>query len=150
MPPSDLSRSVYCVLGMPIDAINMATVVRRIEAAAANRAAFLISTPNLDFLVNSRSDPEFRDSLLDSDLCPPDGMPVVWIARLIGLPIKERVAGADILEWLGAPGRCAHRLTIFLFGGAEGVAAEAARTLNAEPGSLNCVWRGDQFSGRLR
>ena len=35
-PPSDLSRSVYCVLGIPIDAINMATVVHRMEAAAAN------------------------------------------------------------------------------------------------------------------
>jgi N-acetylglucosaminyldiphosphoundecaprenol N-acetyl-beta-D-mannosaminyltransferase len=123
---------------MPIDAINMATVVQRIEAAAADRAAFLISTCNLNFLVNSRSDPEFRESLLDSDLCPPDGMPIVWIARLIGLPIKERVAGADILEWLRASRR-ARRLTIFLFGGAEGVAAAAARNLNAELGGLNCV-----------
>src|SRR5215469_790072 len=138
-PPSDLSRSVYCFLGIPIDAINMATVVHRIEAAAANRSAFLISTPNLNFLVNGWSDPEFRESLLDSDLCPPDGMPIVWIARLIGLPIKERVAGADILEWLQTPGRCVRRLTIFLFGGAEGVAAAAARTLNAEPSGLNCV-----------
>ena len=138
-PPSDLSRSVYCVLGIPIDAINMATVVRRIEAAAANRSAFLISTPNLNFLVNGWSDPEFRESLLDSDLCPPDGMPIVWIARLIGLPIKERVAGADILEWLQTPGRCVRRLTMFLFGGAEGVAAAAARTLNAEPSGLKCV-----------
>jgi hypothetical protein len=35
---SDLMRPVYCVLGMPIDAISMATVVRRVEVAAANRA----------------------------------------------------------------------------------------------------------------
>lgn len=138
-PPADLSRSVYCVLGMPIDAIDMLTVVDRIEAAATNRSAFLISTPNAHFLVNGRSDPEFRDSLLDSDLCPPDGMPIVWIARSLGLPIRERIAGADILEWLRAAGRCARQFRVFLFGGAEGVAAAAARTLSAEPSSLNCV-----------
>src|SRR5260221_6352257 len=136
---SDLTRTVYCVLGMPIDAINIATVVHRVEAAAADRAVFLISTPNLNFLVNSLSDPEFRESLLDSNLCPPDGAPIVWIARLLGLPIKERAAGSDLLDRLQARGTVARRLTIFLFGGAKGVAAAAARKLNAEPGGLNCV-----------
>jgi N-acetylglucosaminyldiphosphoundecaprenol N-acetyl-beta-D-mannosaminyltransferase len=135
----DLTRSVYCVLGMPIDAINLAAVVHRIEAAATDRAAFLISTPNLNFLVSSLSDPEFRESLLDSDLCSPDGAPIVWIARILGLPIKERVAGSDLLDRLQAPGTRTRRLTVFLFGGAKGVAAAAARTLNAEPGGLNCI-----------
>jgi N-acetylglucosaminyldiphosphoundecaprenol N-acetyl-beta-D-mannosaminyltransferase len=145
----DLSRSAFCVLGIPIDAISMATVVQRMEAAAADRAAFLISTPNLNFLVSSRSDPEFRETLLDSDLCPPDGMPIVWIGRLIGIPIKERVAGADILDWLRATGNRTRRLTVFLFGGAEGVAAAAARTLNAEPGGLNCVGTIDPGFGTV-
>jgi N-acetylglucosaminyldiphosphoundecaprenol N-acetyl-beta-D-mannosaminyltransferase len=124
---------------MPIDAINLATVVHRIKAAATNRSVFLISTPNLNFLVNSLSDPEFRESLLDSDLCPPDGAPIVWIARLLGLPIRERAAGADFLERLQAGGTKTRQLTLFLFGGAKGVAAAAARKLNAEPGGLNCV-----------
>jgi N-acetylglucosaminyldiphosphoundecaprenol N-acetyl-beta-D-mannosaminyltransferase len=136
---SDLTRSVYCVLGMPIDAIDMATVVNRIEAAAANRAVFLISTPNLNFLVNSLSDPEFRESLLDSNLCPPDGAPIVWMARLLGLPIKERAAGSDLLDRLQVPGSGTRRLTIFLFGGAKGIAAAAAGKLNARPGGLTCV-----------
>jgi N-acetylglucosaminyldiphosphoundecaprenol N-acetyl-beta-D-mannosaminyltransferase len=139
VPQSDLARSVYCVLGMPIDAVNMATVVQRIEAAAANRAVLLISTPNLNFLVSSLSDPQFRESLLDSDLCPPDGAPIVWIARLLGLPIKERAAGSDLLDRLQARSSGARRLSIFLFGGAKGVAAAAAGKINAKPGGLNCV-----------
>jgi hypothetical protein len=90
-----LSRPVYSVLGLPIDAVDLTTVVQKIEEAAANRTTLLISTPNLNFLASSLSDPEFRESLLDSDLCPPDGTPIVWIARLLGLPIKERVAGSE-------------------------------------------------------
>jgi len=138
-PESDLARSVYCVLGMPIDAVNLATVVRRMESAAVSQAVFLISTPNLNFLVNSLSDPEFRESLLGSDLCPPDGFPIVCIARLLGLPIKERAAGADLLDRLQSRKTSARRLRVFLFGGAPGVAAAAARTLNATPNGLNCV-----------
>ncbi len=136
---SNLTRPVYCILGMPIDALDMATVLQRVEAAAANRTGFLISTPNLNFLISSLSDLEFRESLLDSDLCSPDGAPIVWIARLLGIPIKERVAGSDLLDRLRDPGARKRRLTIFLFGGAKGVAAAAARKLNAGPGGLNCV-----------
>jgi len=124
---------------LPIDAINMAAVLRRIDAAAASRAAFLISTPNLNFLVNSRSDPQFRESLLDSDLCPADGMPIVWIARLAGIPIRNRIAGSDIFDALKADRSSARPLKIFLFGGADGVAAAAARALNVRPGGLICV-----------
>ena len=138
LPANDLQRDVYCILGMPIDAINMADVVKRIDEAVATRSALRISTPNLNFLSNSLFDMEFRESLLDSDLCPADGMPVVWIARLIGAPIKQRVSGSDIFETLklndpGLP------LKVFFFGGEDSVAEEAARTLNAKPSGLRCV-----------
>src|SRR5580700_10313694 len=75
----DLSRKVYCVLGIPIDAIDMPGLLRAVHDAASNGAPFLISTPNLHFLVHSRLDPEFRETLLLSDLCPADGMAIVWI-----------------------------------------------------------------------
>ena len=93
-PANDLER----VLGLPIDALDMQMILRRIDAAATDRTSFFISTPNLNFLVNSRSDPEFRESVLDSDLSPADGMPIIGIARLIGSPVKQRVSGSDILR----------------------------------------------------
>jgi N-acetylglucosaminyldiphosphoundecaprenol N-acetyl-beta-D-mannosaminyltransferase len=117
----------------------MQSCLHRIEAAAASRVPFLISTPNLNFLVNSQSDPDFRESLLLSDLCPVDGMPIVWIAWLLGIPIKNRVAGSDIFDALKTGHNAAKPLKIFLFGGAEGVVAAASRALNAWPGGLCCV-----------
>ena len=56
-PPDDLDREVYCVLGLPIDAVGMAEVLRGIDAAAAGSSPFLLSTPNLNFLV---TEPERR------------------------------------------------------------------------------------------
>ncbi|MGO9825814.1 MAG: WecB/TagA/CpsF family glycosyltransferase [Steroidobacteraceae bacterium] len=136
--PDDLSREVYCILGMPIDAIEMPAVMQSIEMAAASAVPFVISTPNINFLVNSLNDPEFRESLLLSDLCPADGMPVVWIARLMGIPIKNRIAGCDIFEALKVQARPEGPIKIFLFGAKDSVVEAAARTLNVTPG-LRCV-----------
>ena len=136
--PDDLSREVYCILGMPIDAIEMPAVMQSIEMAAANAVPFVISTPNINFLVNSESDSEFRESLLLSDLCPADGMPIVWIARLMGVPIKNRIAGSDIFEALKVRARPEGPLKVFLFGAKDSVVEAAARTLNLTAG-LSCV-----------
>lgn len=137
------------MLGLPIDAVDMPTVVREIETASVTRDALFISTPNLNFLVQSQSDREFRESLLDSDLCPADGIPIVWMARLIGLPIKKRVAGSDIFDALKASERRSRPLNVFLFGGEPGAAAAAARALNRVPQGLHCVGTLDPGRGSV-
>lgn len=137
--PDDLSREVYCLLGLPLDAVDMATALQRIEIAAARSKPFVVSTPNVNFLVALKRDPEFRDALMLSDLCTPDGMPIVWMARLIGLPIKQRVAGSDMVEALRTLPQLDRPLRVFLFGATEEVAAAAAKTLNASRGAVACV-----------
>lgn len=135
--PDDLSRDVYGVLGIPIDAVDLSAVVQRIGRAVVRDTPFLMSTPNLNFLVSSQKDPEFRESLLRSDLCPVDGVPIVWISRLLGIPIRERVAGSDIFDRLKAQKDAPAK--VFLFGGPEGVAETASRVLNANASGVVCV-----------
>jgi N-acetylglucosaminyldiphosphoundecaprenol N-acetyl-beta-D-mannosaminyltransferase len=137
--PDDLSREVYCVLGVPVDAIGMHEVLRRIETAAARKVPFLISAPNLNSLVISRSDRNFRDSLILSDLCTADGVPIIWIAWLAGIPIRSRIAGSEIFDALKAEYSKAHPLKIFLFGGPEGVAEVAYQALNSQSSGVLCV-----------
>jgi N-acetylglucosaminyldiphosphoundecaprenol N-acetyl-beta-D-mannosaminyltransferase len=141
VPANELSREVYCLQGIPVDAVDMTEVVRRIENAAATKSPFLISTPNVNFLIGSRRDEDFRESLLRSDLCPADGMPLVWIAKLTGVPIKQRVAGSDVFEVLKAVRDPARRLKLYLFGGGDGAATVAATALNAKPCGWRCVGR---------
>lgn len=137
--PDDLSREVYCILGVPLDAVGLPATLRRIEAAARRKISFMISTPNLNHFVLSRSDREFRESLILSDLCTTDGMPIVWIARLAGISIKGRTAGSDIFDALKTEVSPAQSLKIFLFGGPQGVAELAARALNSQPGGVKVV-----------
>ena len=110
VPIDDLSRDVYGLLGVPIDAVDMQTVVLQIKLATANGREFLISTANLNFLTTSLSNSHFRESLLRSDLCTADGVPIVWLGRLLGIPLRKRIAGADIFESLKSAQTVADRL----------------------------------------
>lgn len=136
-PGVDYERDVYCLMGLPIDAIDMAGAVRRIRSAALSNTRCFVSTVNLNFLVTAARDPVFRASVLHSDLSLADGMPLVWIARLLGLPIRERVAGADLFERLAA--HAGPPLTVYFFGGPDGAAEAASQNLNSSASGLRCV-----------
>ena len=135
----DLSRNVYGLLGLSVDAIDFATLLQSLEAATERASPFLISTPNVNFLVTSQRNSEFRESVLLSDLSLADGMPLIWIAKLLRIPISERIAGSDLFGRLKSMAGKAHRLKIFLIGGADGVAETVRKKLNAEKCGLECV-----------
>ncbi len=147
--PDDLARDVYCILGLPIDAVELPEVLRRVDAAVLGARPFLISTVNVNFLVTKGVNAEFRDSICLSDLCTADGTPIVWISRLLSIPIKCRVAGSDMFEALRASPDAVRPLRLFLFGGAAGTAAAAAEMLNSTPGKLRCVGALDPGFGSV-
>jgi N-acetylglucosaminyldiphosphoundecaprenol N-acetyl-beta-D-mannosaminyltransferase len=132
----EFSREIHGIVGIPVDATSLMDVAFRIEAAALREAPYLISTPNLNFLATSQRDAAFRESLLLSDLSLPDGVPIVWIARLLGAPIRQRIPGSDIF---GAAKGLPRRLTVFLFGGKAGVAEAAGRSLNSQSEGFLCA-----------
>jgi N-acetylglucosaminyldiphosphoundecaprenol N-acetyl-beta-D-mannosaminyltransferase len=140
-------RPVVCVLGLPFDAIDLTEAVESLRAAAFSNKRCFVSTPNLNFLIAARRDAAFRDSVLRSDLVLPDGAPIVWIARALGVPLKERVAGSSVFEALRAhPGP---PLTVFFFGGPPGVAEAACHKLNEEATGLRCVGFDDAGFGSV-
>ena len=134
---TDFTRRVYCVLGLPFDAIDTEQTVQLLLARARDAERCFFSTPNLNFLIASGQDPAFRDSVMRSSLSLADGMPVIWLARLLGLPFTERVAGSTVFEQLRA--QRTTPLRVYFFGGPDGVAQQAADALNADQGSMRCV-----------
>lgn len=133
----DFHRNIHCLLGLPFDAVTLEEAVVRIRAAIDTRSPCFVSTPNLNFLMAAQQNPAFRDSVIRSDLSLADGMPIVWIARLLGIPIPGRVAGSDVFEALrGGTGK---RIRIYFFGGPAGIAERAAQRINAENKGMECV-----------
>jgi N-acetylglucosaminyldiphosphoundecaprenol N-acetyl-beta-D-mannosaminyltransferase len=137
--PDNLSREVFGILGLPVDSSDLSSVLRKIDFCARHAVPLLISTPNVNFLIASRTNQHFRDSVIMSDLCLPDGMPIVWISRLLGVPIKNRISGADLFDSLKSEIDSRSPLKAFLFGGAEGAADAVCNNLNFRDGGLKCV-----------
>ena len=135
----DLARDVYGLLGISLDAVNFPDLLHSVEEAVAHASPFLISTPNVNFLINSQENSEFRESILQSDMCLADGMPLIWIAKLLHVPINERIAGSDLFGRLKSAASRSRPIRIFLLGGADGVAESVRNKLNAERCGLECV-----------
>ncbi|MHB1140947.1 MAG: WecB/TagA/CpsF family glycosyltransferase [Sulfuricaulis sp.] len=133
----DFNRDVYCLLGLPFDAVSMPQAVERVRRAVSDRRRCFLSTPNLSFLIGCLNDRGFRDSVINSDLSVADGMPLVWMARLLGMPIRERVTGSGIFEALRSDSAC--RISVYFFGGPEGVAERACQRLNKEAAGITCA-----------
>lgn len=135
-PTLDLARNTRALFGLVFDVLSLDEAVVAVQAAATERRRCFVSTPNINFVAMAQSDPEFRGSVLRSDLSLADGAPVVWAARLAGAPLPERVAGSDLFERLR---HGAVPMRVYFFGGPDGVAAQAVERLNAESGPLRGV-----------
>ena len=139
-------RDVWCVLGLPFDAVNMDDAIKEVYLAVNNRKSCFISTPNLNFIIAAKTDQEFRESVILSEISIPDGMPIIWVARFLGFPFHKRVPGSGLFEELNKLRERTDRpINVFFFGGMKNVAKKACESLNLMVGSLRCV--GHYFPG---
>lgn len=125
-------REVVVILGVPVDNLNMEETLNRLEefvyTGRATGKSHQVATINADFVVKSLHDPELRYLLQEADLATADGMPLVWGARMLGVDLEGRVAGADLIPAL-AERAAAKGFSIYLLGAAPTVAATAAEIL---------------------
>lgn len=134
-------RQVICLLGLPIDVVTMDETVQRIREAARTQQRIFLSTPNLNFLIGCMHDADFRKSVIDSDMSVADGMPLIWMSRLLGVPLPERVTGSGLFERLHTEPlpEGEEPIKVYFFGGQPGAAEAAYRSLNSKAGGLTCV-----------
>jgi len=132
-------RKLLIILGIPIDDLNMEQTLERlerfVELGRATGKVHQVATVNTDFVVKSLGDPELRYLLQEADMSTADGMPLVWGARFLGVPLEGRVTGADLVPALAE--RAAQKgYSIYFLGAAPGVAARAAAVLQERYPSL--------------
>lgn len=142
MQAPDFERNVHCLLGLPFDVITAVQTQSALAACITTPTRCFFSTPNLNFLIACQNDPAFRLSVIVSNLVLADGMPVVWLCRLLGIPIQERVAGSTLFERMctatgGPPTKVSTK--VYFFGGPDGVAQQASQTINATGQAMRCV-----------
>jgi len=114
-----------------IDALRFDEAVDEIERLIEVGEGGSVFTPNVDHLVQLESNPAFRAAYEGASLCLVDGQPLVWASRLLGAPLPEKISGSDLILPLARRAE-RKRWRVYLIGGVEGVAAEAAQKLQAE------------------
>ncbi len=88
------------MMGCGIDNLSMEETLQVVEGFIASGTPHQHVVVNVDKLVKAQKDPGLRQIVNDCALVNVDGMPVVWASRLLGRPLKERVAGVDLFDAL--------------------------------------------------
>src|SRR5580658_10757563 len=119
------------MLGVAFDNVTIEDTLSLIEQMVLSRQPHFLVTANVDFLVQAQHDVELRRILLNAHLVLCDGTPLLWVSRLLGNPLAERVAGADVAPLLI---RMAAQkgFRIFILGGRPEVSTKAVANLRAQ------------------
>lgn len=124
------------MLGMPFHDVTMDETLDRIARSINRRTPTFLVTANLDFATQAAGDVELQRILIEADLVLCDGTPLVWTSRLTGHPLRERVAGSDLVPRLAARA-AVEGWRLFLLGGDPAAVGSAAENLTARfPGLI--------------
>lgn len=124
--------------GVDFDNVTMREGIARIDELIRSERPALVVTPNVDHLLRIQKDRDFASVVANADLVLADGLPIVWASRLLGRPLKERVAGSDLFPKL-CEHAARHGYRVFFLGGAPGAAEEARRILECRHAALQVV-----------
>lgn len=118
----------YRVLGVRVDGVQIPGVIARMEDWIARRDfARYVAFTGMHGVAEAQKDRALQEILNTADLVVPDGMPLVWLARWHGYPLRRRVYGPELMEAFCQKTRSRYRH--FFYGGKPGVAEELARAL---------------------
>ena len=90
------------LLGIPFHDVTMGETLAYMDGLIARGKPGYLATANLDFAAQASHDVELQRILFDAELVLCDGTPLVWASRWLGAPLRERVAGSDLLPHLFA------------------------------------------------
>jgi len=125
-----MNRSRIEMMGCTIDNLSMEDTLQTIEGFIASGRPHQHVVVNVDKLVKAQHDLELRQIINECALINADGMPVVWASRLLGKPLKERVAGVDLFEALMA--RAAEKgWRVYLLGAKEDIVSRVLQLYQA-------------------
>lgn len=85
------------LLKTDIHNLSMQDTLALVEQAIAENKQLHHMVVNAGKLVTLQKDDELRQSVNSADIINADGQAVVWASKFLGVPLKERVAGIDLM-----------------------------------------------------
>ncbi len=115
------------VLNIPIDNMSVMELLEQLKSG-------VVLTPNVDHLMKLQKDPDFfrTYALADYKVC--DSQVLMYASRFLGTPFKEKISGSDFFPLFCDYHKHNEDITVFLLGGAAGVADKARSKINSKIG----------------
>ena len=132
------------VLGVGFDNVTMdEAVTAALKLISEKRAAYVV-TPNPEIVMICRENPEVLQAVESASLVLPDGIGIVYGAKILARPLKQKVPGIDFAQALFEKMSSAG-MSVFLLGAKPGVAEMAQSNLFARFPGLRFVGINDGY-----
>ncbi len=137
-------RNRVDILGVHFDVITMQGAIDQAFRFLEGNRARMIFTANPEIVMLAESNKDFNESINKGDLVVADGIGVVIGAKWLGHPLKERVAGYDLVQGILDKMKDTEK-TAYFFGAAPGVADLAAKRMMQLHQGLKVVGSHDGY-----
>jgi len=132
------------ILGVEFDNLTLEEAVCQGAALATGEGFHYVVTPNPEIVNLAREDESYGALLNGASLVLPDGIGIVYAARILNQPIRTRVPGIDFAT--GLMEQLANTPTrLYLLGAKPGVAEQAATRLSDQFPGLTICGTGDGY-----
>jgi N-acetylglucosaminyldiphosphoundecaprenol N-acetyl-beta-D-mannosaminyltransferase len=115
-----ISHNCNNILGIEVKGLNYEIATKKILDWTKLHEPRYVCLANVHTVMEAVDDQKYQDIINQADLVIPDGMPLVWMLRLMGHRLEDRVYGPTLTLWvLGAAAR--QNVPVGFFGGAPDV-----------------------------
>lgn len=124
------------LFGVRFSKDGLAKTVEKIRDLSGTLPTTYVATPDVTAVVRAQTNRTLKKAYYEADVVTPDGFGLVWAAKTMGLNLRERVAGIDILHELFSSGL---DCSFYFLGSKPGVARRAAQRIEKEYKGIQVV-----------
>ena len=118
--------------------VTMDETIAEIEKYIKEDKKRYIVAINVDVVVKIENDKELQEATNKADMVLADGKPLIWISKYYKRPIKEKISGSDLVPLL-CKRAAEKRYSIYILGGADGIAEQAKKNLEEQYPAIRIV-----------
>lgn len=94
------NESTVSIFGIPFSRLGFQETVEQLVQAVESRSVTHVVTGNPIMVMSAQEHSDFMAMMLGAELVVPDGAGVVWASGYLKQPVKEKVAGIELMEEL--------------------------------------------------
>lgn len=126
------------LLNTYINNVTMTETIADIEQMIKGNKKSYVVAINVDVVMKIEDDSYLKKVVDDADMVLVDGKPLVWISKLHGKPLKEKISGSDLVPLL-CEVAAEKGYKIFIIGGKDGIAEQAKQKLEVKHPNIRIV-----------